>query len=286
MYCNDAGTAYSWIDHVLCSAVIDGMVHNVAVMGDYVSSDHKPLAVTFNTLVHITVPKQVTHTGYDSKRDKVIDWFKVDENCIQTYKLTLDSMLSCINIPLGVYSNCDLSDCMQQETDRYYSSLMSCVMNACLACFPVKQLNPMRDYVIPGWNEIVNDKHRLARDAYIAWTVVGKPRFGLEHWLMKRTRAQFKLALRFCKQHEDTVRTNMYARSLTDKDYNKFWSDIRKSGNDRYTLHASSVRGCNGDSAITDMWQEHFKQLYNSVADSTITECCSVSRKCLLEMRG
>ncbi len=86
---------------------------------------------------------------------------------------------------------------------------MSCVMNACHVCLPVRQTSPMRDYVIPGWNDIVSDKHKLARDAYLAWTLAGKPRYGPEHWPMKRTRAQFKLALRCCKQYEDTIRSNM-----------------------------------------------------------------------------
>jgi len=38
-------------------------------------------------------------------------------------------------------------------------------------------------------------------------------------------------------------------RSKPYEDYNKFGSDIRKSGNDTSTLHASSVGGCNGGSA-------------------------------------
>jgi len=29
---NDAGTAYSWIDHVLCTAELDKMVHNMNVL--------------------------------------------------------------------------------------------------------------------------------------------------------------------------------------------------------------------------------------------------------------
>jgi len=45
-------------------------------------------------------------------------------------------------------------------------------------------------------------------------------------------------------------------------------SDIRKSSNDRSTLHASCVGDCSGDSAITEMWQMHYQQLYNSISDS------------------
>jgi len=89
--------------------------------------------------------------------------------------------------------------------------------------------------VILGWNDIVSDKHELACDTYLAWSVIGKPRHGPEYWLMQRTHAQFKLAIRYCKQHEDTIHADMYASALADKNYNKFWSAIRKSGNDRST---------------------------------------------------
>ena len=64
---------------------------------------------------------------------------------------------------------------------------------------------------------------------------------------------------------QDTVRSNMYARVHIDNDYSKFWRDIRKPSNDRSTLHASSVGGCNGDSAVTEIWQMRFKQLYRPI---------------------
>jgi len=265
-YYNDAGTAYSWIDHVLCTDELDKMVHNVNVLMEYVSSDHKPLAVTFSNLTTLSVPRQVAHNGCGSNSGFVTDWSKVDENCIVNYKLTLDSMLRCLSIPVCIVGEYGLTDCTQGVIDEYYRSVMSCIMNACHVCLPGRQLSPMRDYVIPGWNDIVSDKHSLARDAFIAWAAVGKPRQGLEYLLMKRTRAQFKLAVRYCKQHEDAIRADTFANALAAKDYNKFWSAIRKSGN--VTRHANTVGGCSGDGDITEMWQRHFQQLYNSISDN------------------
>ena len=91
-----------------------------------------------------------------------------------------DSMLRCLSIPgyqlVCVFSESGLNDCVQHEIDEYYSSFMSCVMNACYVCLPVRQINPVHDYVIPGWNDIVSDKHNLARDSYLAWSVIGKNR--------------------------------------------------------------------------------------------------------------
>ena len=37
-YYNDAGTANSWIDHLLCSPVINGLIGNMEVREDFVSS--------------------------------------------------------------------------------------------------------------------------------------------------------------------------------------------------------------------------------------------------------
>jgi len=36
---------------------------------------------------------------------------------------------------------------------------------------------------------------------------------------MTRTRAAFKLALRYCRDHEEMLRANAYANSLTNKDF-------------------------------------------------------------------
>ena len=47
-YCNDAGTASSWIDHVVCSTVIDSLICSTGIISDFVTSHHKPLFVNFS----------------------------------------------------------------------------------------------------------------------------------------------------------------------------------------------------------------------------------------------
>jgi len=49
-YCNDAGTATSWIDHVVCSSTVDSMGSSCDIRYDFVSSDHKPLFVSFDNI--------------------------------------------------------------------------------------------------------------------------------------------------------------------------------------------------------------------------------------------
>ena len=110
----------------------------------------------------------------------------------------------------------------------------------------------------------------MARNAYMQWIMIGRPRCGQEYMGMRRTRAQFKLALRYCKQHEEIIRAGACATSLTNKDYNKCWSSIKKSNNDKTTKIVNAVGGCSGDNDIAEMWMRHYKQLNNSVDDGGV----------------
>ena len=50
-------------------------------------------------------------------------------------------------------------------------------------------------------------------------------------------------ALRYCKVNKDAMRSNAFAKSLTDGDMNSFWRDIRKVNKAKITL-ASTVENC------------------------------------------
>ena len=116
--------------------------------------------------------------------------------------------------------------------DAYYDDIMRCINAACRLSIPNKAVNYNNcDFIVAGWNDIVRDKHSASRDAFQDWACFGKPRQGSLYDRMKKTRSQFKLALRYCKQHEDTVRADALADSMRNKDYNKFWNTIRKCNN-------------------------------------------------------
>ena len=63
---------------------------------------------------------------------------------------------------------------------------------------------------MPGWNELVEDKHVIARAlaAYLDWMSAGKPRRRYYHRTMCSTRADFKLALRHCKNAEEQMKAD------------------------------------------------------------------------------
>ena len=45
-YCNDSGTATSWIDHFLYCNRIDNLIEKIDIHLSFVTSDHKPLQLT------------------------------------------------------------------------------------------------------------------------------------------------------------------------------------------------------------------------------------------------
>ena len=84
---------------------------------------------------------------------------------------------------------------------------------------------------------------------------------------MSRSRAMFKLALRYCKQHEDQLKADACARSLNLHDSKGFWKNIKRVNCNAATKYATSVGGVCGDNNIASLWRDHFNNLYNSGVD-------------------
>ena len=264
-YCRDNGACSSWIDHCLCSNAVDEYITSINVLYQYISSDHKPLTIIFNGLAG-----QIYDSGVvgDNASTVAFDWSRADTYCLQQYESLLTECLNRVNVPYDildvdfsgniVYTHAKINDC--------YNEVVSCIKIASQQSIP-SHIRTYADHIVPGWNEYVKDKHTAAREAFLQWVVMGKPRQGIEHWQMSRTRAVFKLALRYCKQNVELMRADAYANSLTDKDYKSFWSDIHKFNNANCTKYANTIGNCHGDADITDMWYTHFKSLYNSLND-------------------
>jgi len=114
----------------------------------------------------------------------------------------------------------------------------------------------------------VQDKHDLARHAFLEWVWSGRPHDNVLLPRMRRTRAAFKLALRYCRAHEQQMRADAYALSLDANDSNKFWKQIQKDNCNKVTKFAASVNGATGDDNIASMWKSYFERVYSSVDNS------------------
>ena len=267
-YFSDNGNCMSWIDHFLCSPMIDGLITKVCVLHDFVSSDHKPMSVFFKDLSF--GGQQYIERSYDSvsAHKNMFDWNNINDSNLARYRTSLDIALSSIDLP-DCLLVCSDHTCSVHLSliDTYYRDIMQAIHHAMQIAIPVKHCNFTSDYIIPGWNDIVSEKHEAARAAFKDWVTLGKPKFGPLFITMKKTRASFKLAVRYCKQHEIQLRADACASHLVNKDPLAFWKEISRTNNAKATVHANCIGSAHGDTEIANMWRDHFDRLYHSNSD-------------------
>jgi len=230
-YCSDNGLNLSWIDHILCSRSVDILLSSLSVLYDYVSSDHKPLSVCLTNFTSSQNPQDCS-SNCSLTNDNFMqhDWAKADQYQLTLFHNDVDLYLSNVQIPkcLVCCSEYFCTDPSHHSAiEQYYDDVFSAIHLAANNCIPLKRFN-WCEFSVPGWNEFVQDKHDLSRQAFMDWVAVGKPHDGLEVTLMRKTRAAFKLALRYCRQHEDQLRADSCANSLDTKDSRKFWENVYK----------------------------------------------------------
>ena len=103
-----------------------------------------------------------------------------------------------------------------------------------------------------GTNLLLINILRLEK-AFLDWVAAGKPHHGMLNEIIRRTRSQFKLALRYCKQLEMTLRADALAITLCQIEYRKFWKSVNRSNNNKAVKYGSTIDGCSGDNDIHRM---------------------------------
>ena len=268
-YCSDSGSNTSWIDHIVCSNTINNALSDVAVLLDFICSDHRPLTAKLNCAVTMPV-LTVDDDNVNGKQTRTVhNWSRVDDFVANMYDEALFNNLSHISIPDAV-RNCCVSQCNNAQhtcaIDIYYHAIIDCVNRSIEGSIPVKTV-PNNQFNVAGWNDFVQEKYDTSRAAFLEWVYCGRPRTGAVFTRMSRSRASFKLALRYCKQHEDQLRADACARSLNLHNSKSFWNNVKKVNCNAATKYASSVGGVCGDKNIASLWRDHFNNLYNSVAN-------------------
>jgi len=181
-YCNDNGTVTSWIDHFLCSRAIDVLTVDVNILYHYMTSDHKPLLMSLGNIDISGNVLSSHNVNVDACfGNTVIDWKNCDEYDLFCYRCALDDELRKINIPVNLlrleseYDN--VSDGVKQSVDTYYNAIMASIRTASATVLPSKKVTShYEQYITPGWNDLVSDKHAAARAAFIEWNFSGKHR--------------------------------------------------------------------------------------------------------------
>jgi len=233
------------------------------------SSDHRPLSVCFDSLVATDVVITAAPQSQSCCTDVFYDWSKATSSDINSYQSYLSTNLAEVNVPACVlycHTNCT-SESHKAIICQYYSDIISCMKAAIASTVPVHRASTSK-YHIPGWSDVVCDKHENARVAFLDWVAAGKPRSGVIHQLMCRTRASFKLALRYCRAHREQLQADACAKSYKDLDSRTFWKNVSRIANSKVTSYVNKIGDTVGDANICELWRDHYNALYNSVPDN------------------
>ena len=205
-------------------------------MNDVIASDHKPISFD---IAGIDINHKEISVTVDSDVCSVPMWNNCDDKTLAYYTSYVDHLLQYVTIPYDALFDTTRDKVHLTDIDKFYTDICACLSKAIKDVIPCRN-RPVSDFNVPGWNTYVALKHEAAREAYMVWMDMGKPRSGYYADTMRKTRATFKLALRFCRNHIEELKADACAENVFKKDSGKFWNSVYKVSN-KATCHAISV---------------------------------------------
>ena len=265
---SDAHQTTSWLDHCISTLQAHQSITNMSIQYDVFSSDHFPLTVSLQLpfCVGGVVSTPASPAAASGSRC-VPCWDRATDEDLAAYKERCNQLLSTVHFPREVLFCSDIrcQDVTHRAAiDDMYNDISNCLLLSASQCIPSRQGGSHS--IVPGWNDYVKERHEQARSSFLMWARQGKPRQGPFHQQMVHDRALFKYALRACKREVMTIRADKLASSHLSHSAKEFWQEV-KVQSCRKTPLADCVDGAVGCQAISNMWAEHYAQLFNSSTD-------------------
>ena len=191
-------------------------------------------------------------------------WYKASLDDCKTYKACLDYHLSKISIPTNVFT-CHNVHCKEHfnEIEKLHNDIIKACLNASESAIP-KTGRAKTKTIIPGWSEFVKGKREDAYFWYNLWRDNGSPRHGELANVMKHTKRIYHYAIRYCKRHEDQIKSTRMAEALSSNSTRRFWNEVKKVNSSKNKVSAI-VDGETVPTAIAGIFQSKFQSLYTSV---------------------
>lgn len=271
----------SWLDHCLSTPAMDSIINACEIDLSKCTYDHMPMYININlddvignhdadTLSNVNVVSE----SKPLKKSVRLFWEKASHNDLNNFYNLTDILANDIVLPHDVLTCNDVrcESIEHRETlDKFYQNLCDLLNKAAFNSIPHSSSNSSQfDFrSIPGWNEMVENKHDEARFFFLLWVQFGKPRTGTYADNMRRSRARFKHALKECKRHNDAIKANKLAYKFLQHDRHEFWSAIRSQINRKLPL-STKIENAVEPSSICDLWKAHYKNLLNSVDNDSL----------------
>ena len=213
----------SWLDHVCVSN--PNVVSDHDIFYGFTVFDHIPLF--FNLKVsydNVSFVSGNIPTNYDKHLN--IKWDSISNEQKMLYSDKLDEL--CLKLSYDVLG-CQKVSCSNTlhkvQLDKLYGDLIDYIISA---SEDLPRINGRHSKAVVGWNAYCKGLYKIARDKYMLWHNMGKPRVGNEFENMKISRTAFKNALNFCRNNEKQLRHEILLNKFLLSNKTQFWKEIGK----------------------------------------------------------
>ena len=232
-----------WLDHILCPNSLLNCLNNFKIHYNEIGSDHKPLSFNFS----------LSLSSNDSEVKKMNKRVKYEVTNKEKYEIKTEIKLKEIELPVEAILCKNHMHCNNPSHLHQIETFANNITNALIQSGEkVIHETSKKSQNIPGWNEFVKDFHESAREKYLFWVNLGKPRNGLAYHQMRATKKDFKKALDACKGMKEVIIRNKIAKDMKQ---NKPWPTINKIRSKKTKL-PTTVDGVTGEGAIAELWKE------------------------------
>ena len=103
-YISDNGQNASWLDHILCSPMLDNLITKVSVLSDVITSDHRPLMFSLSCSIKCMDVDGICHLT-SIQNASTHNWQACDNGTLDFYNEKLDFLLQSVEVPVHLYTD-------------------------------------------------------------------------------------------------------------------------------------------------------------------------------------
>ena len=252
------------VDKELLEVVTDaGALH----LGDN-RSRHSPIMIKIN--LGDLPARKVEKTKLKQRQPA---WYKAGELERNAFRTQLEAKLEALVTPECLYCTdptCKV-DAHSEERDGHMLDVMGALIESSHENIPMaggEERSQKDAQILPGWKETVEPCREKAILWHSIWQSCGRPTRGEVRNIMAKTRNRYHYAVRKCKKMADLTRARKLLEASQEGPINllKEMKKTKGSKKEKEMLPAT-VGGATGKEAISEVFREEYKNLYNSHHD-------------------
>ena len=236
----------SWLDHILSS--VPENISNILILHYLSLYDHFPISFDLHVDLDISLSTQ-----FGVEPDLFVNWKKFNSGK-QEFFDKLDSNFSIDSLNNDAF-RCDKIICDNPRHKQHIEESYGYLLDGFLSASDHLTHGKTHSYKqVPGWNDFCKDYHRVALKCLLNWKEEGMPRNGICYERMKKSRTDFRSALKHCQENEQRLRNEKLVSSFQNKDFRSFWRNISAKQKSKI----SNMDGNNDCQGIADLFGEKY----------------------------